>query len=256
MVAIFLKRHGKAVISLFRLSKKKEFPKGVPHVQQCLKRKSAEKSPEYWFRRTIPQELPGSSKIVFAILNRSVGEAQTVGEVKRFRNYETYRGKVRLDAESIEVYDLNPVLSDELRSRTYRQLSKKEYEAILSVSTIKQRTQQKKRITQNSRKYASREKSKEHRLLEQNLRRHPEILEQGLRYVDREYRFPTGDRIDLLMKDRRNRFVAVEIEPHVREGDFAGLLQALKYRHMFYAYNQIEPSKLSLIHISEPTRPY
>lgn len=56
--------------------------------------------------------------------------------------------------------------------------------------------------------------------------------ESGLRLVRREYPFCTGDRADVVLRDRIGRVVGVEIELEVGRNDWAGVLQAIKYRFM------------------------
>ena len=71
-----------------------------------------------------------------------------------------------------------------------------------------------------------------------NLKRYvasnPEIAlnEPGLRTLDVEYNFPTNDRADIVLADRHNRIIGLEIEPAIRGSDLVGLLQAIKYQHM------------------------
>lgn len=55
--------------------------------------------------------------------------------------------------------------------------------------------------------------------------------EEGLILEKLEYAFgATGDRIDVLLRDRLGRFVAVEVEPACPDDHIAGPLQCMKYR--------------------------
>ena len=78
----------------------------------------------------------------------------------------------------------------------------------------------------------SREESREHKRLKEHLARKPESLEEGLEFLEEEHFFVTGDRADLLFRDRYGRFVVVEVEREVGRDDLAGLLQAIKYKCM------------------------
>lgn len=73
---------------------------------------------------------------------------------------------------------------------------------------------------------------KEHKLLKKYLMNHPERLGEGLQFLHEEFPFVTGDRIDLLFRDASKKLVAVEVEPKIEKGQNAGLLQAVKYKHM------------------------
>ena len=54
--------------------------------------------------------------------------------------------------------------------------------------------------------------------------------EAGLELVQMEHSFPTGDRVDVLLRDRFGRFVVVEVEPECISGDQIGAAQCMKYR--------------------------
>jgi hypothetical protein len=56
--------------------------------------------------------------------------------------------------------------------------------------------------------------------------------EAGLRLWAMEWPLPTSDRIDLVLKDRFDRFVAVEAEVDCEASELAGPLQCMKYRAM------------------------
>jgi hypothetical protein len=65
--------------------------------------------------------------------------------------------------------------------------------------------------------------------------------ESGLRLLDVEFKFPTNDRADIVLIDKHNRIVGVEIEPSVDDIDLVGLLQAIKYKHMLECVTDREP---------------
>jgi RecB family endonuclease NucS len=57
--------------------------------------------------------------------------------------------------------------------------------------------------------------------------------EPGLRFWSEEWNdLPTGDRIDVVLKDALDRFVAVEVEVDCDSTEMAGPLQCAKYRAM------------------------
>jgi len=230
------------VIELIRLSKR-EFPEGVRDVRERLETRKKQKHPSYWFKRK-KLWLPIGSKIVFSIKNCVVGEAKTVRETKRRPDDETYTGTVGLDPRSIVIYPLNPVIPESIKSRLFRRLTEKEYDRIRSQTEIQPSPGEQEKTSRARQRYEVGEDSKVHRQLEKVLRQHPETIEQGLQFVRAEYPFPTGDEIDVLLKDSTGRFVTVEIEPVVGKGDIVGLLQALKYRCMFAALHNLDDGRV------------
>lgn len=56
--------------------------------------------------------------------------------------------------------------------------------------------------------------------------------ENGLRTLHVEYPFPTSDKADIVLADANARIIGVEIELRVGNKDYAGPLQAIKYRRM------------------------
>jgi hypothetical protein len=56
--------------------------------------------------------------------------------------------------------------------------------------------------------------------------------ESGLRHLETEYLFPTGDQADVVLGDYAGRIIGVEIEVSVSDGQLEGILQAIKYRYM------------------------
>jgi hypothetical protein len=73
-----------------------------------------------------------------------------------------------------------------------------------------------------------------HRALKDHIAADPETVlgEPGLTLYRKEFSFPTGDRIDVLLQDRFGRFVAVEVEVCCDIVELAGPLQCMKYRAM------------------------
>jgi len=86
----------------------------------------------------------------------------------------------------------------------------------------------------------TRDETIRHRKITEYLSHHPEAIERGLEFIDAEYVFPTHDRIDLVFKDHKGRYLVVEAE-HIAsgEGGRAGFLQAVKYESMFIADNNL-----------------
>ena len=58
------------------------------------------------------------------------------------------------------------------------------------------------------------------------------LNEPGLKLWNEEWLLPTMDRIDLVLKDSLDRFVAVEVEVDCGATEIAGPLQCMKYRAM------------------------
>jgi hypothetical protein len=75
----------------------------------------------------------------------------------------------------------------------------------------------------------------DHKKLKERVAANPsDVLgEEGLSLIQIEYPFPTGDRADILLRDSDNRYVAVEVEVTVDLDDISGVLQAIKYSHMY-----------------------
>ena len=73
-----------------------------------------------------------------------------------------------------------------------------------------------------------------HKSLKEFIAAHPEeaLKEQGLRKLEVEYPFVTGDRIDVLLEDIDGRLVTVEVEVDCDDTEVAGPLQCMKYRSM------------------------
>ncbi len=75
----------------------------------------------------------------------------------------------------------------------------------------------------------------DHRALKERIAADPVgvLGEEGLTLYDVEFAFRcTGDRIDVVLRDRDKRFVAVEVEVQCSENELAGPLQCMKYRSM------------------------
>jgi len=74
----------------------------------------------------------------------------------------------------------------------------------------------------------------EHLALKERIADDPAAVlgEPGLQFWKKEWPFPTGDKIDLVLKDRLGRLVAVEVEVCCSASELAGPLQCMKYRAM------------------------
>lgn len=74
-----------------------------------------------------------------------------------------------------------------------------------------------------------------HKELKERVAAYPaEVLgEKGLTLIQMEYPFSTGDRADVLLLDCENRYIAVEIEVVVDSENISGVLQAVKYSHIY-----------------------
>jgi len=74
----------------------------------------------------------------------------------------------------------------------------------------------------------------EHLALKRRIAENPArvLNEPGLRLWNEEWLLPTTDRIDLVLKDSLDRFVAVEVEVDCDATELPGPLQCMKYRAM------------------------
>ncbi len=75
----------------------------------------------------------------------------------------------------------------------------------------------------------------DHRALKGRIAADPATVlgEEGLTLYEVEFPFRcTGDRIDIVLRDRDKRYVAVEVEVQCSESELAGPLQCMKYRSM------------------------
>jgi hypothetical protein len=84
-----------------------------------------------------------------------------------------------------------------------------------------------------------------HKSLKEYIAAQPAIAlnEEGLRTIRCEFdELPTGDRIDVLLKDKDGRFVTVEVEVDCDDEELAGPLQCMKYRALIaYLYKRRVP---------------
>ena len=88
-----------------------------------------------------------------------------------------------------------------------------------------------------------------HRMLKEWIAQNPEALgEDGMSLVQLEMPFPTGDRIDVVLRDRFGRLVAVEVEGICDETEIAGPLQCAKYRALLsYAFDRPHPEVRAIL---------
>ena len=84
-----------------------------------------------------------------------------------------------------------------------------------------------------------------HRNLKNYVASNPTVAlnESGLQLLGVEYKFPTNDRADIALVDRHNRIIGIEIEPAVGDTDWAGPLQAIKYRYMLECATGRDPGE-------------
>jgi len=79
---------------------------------------------------------------------------------------------------------------------------------------------------------------KDHLALKEYVHKHPDRVfkDTVFTHSETEYAFGcTGDRIDVLLIDADNQPYAIEVEVDVHDDEPAGLLQAIKYKHMYAA---------------------
>lgn len=76
--------------------------------------------------------------------------------------------------------------------------------------------------------------SEEHRTLKEYLADNPAQFGVGLKLVEIEYTFGSGDRVDILLKDGFGNPVTVEVETGFSSGTgkYVGVWQAVKYQHL------------------------
>ena len=54
----------------------------------------------------------------------------------------------------------------------------------------------------------------------------------GIKGIEKEFGFGTGDRADVILQDKEGRYIAVEVEVGIPSGNLVGMLQAIKYKYM------------------------
>ncbi len=82
--------------------------------------------------------------------------------------------------------------------------------------------------------------SDDHKFLKEYVASNPAAIlgERGLRILEVEYSFDSGDRADIVLEDHAGRIIGLEIELAVDPKDIVGILQAIKYRHMLAFVHQ------------------
>ena len=71
-----------------------------------------------------------------------------------------------------------------------------------------------------------------HRTLKEYLANNPSELGEGLKLVDTEYRFRSGDEADILFEDSSGNPVTLEVKPPILSGSDQEVWQAVKYKHL------------------------
>ena len=71
-----------------------------------------------------------------------------------------------------------------------------------------------------------------HRNLKNYLANYPSQLGEGLEWTATEYRFKSGDEVDILLVDSSGHPVTVEVETYIPSGNYVGVWQAVKYKHL------------------------
>ncbi|MDT7542436.1 MAG: hypothetical protein QOE33_2340 [Acidobacteriota bacterium] len=74
--------------------------------------------------------------------------------------------------------------------------------------------------------------SESHRTLKERVATSPSLISAGLQLVSTEYEFPSLDRVDILLVTEQGRPVPVEIKTYIVPGDYKGVWQAIKYKHL------------------------
>ena len=60
----------------------------------------------------------------------------------------------------------------------------------------------------------------------------PSLFGEGLKLIDTEYRFRSGDEADVLFEDSSGNPVTVEVKPPILSGSDQEVWQAVKYKHL------------------------
>ena len=71
-----------------------------------------------------------------------------------------------------------------------------------------------------------------HRSLKEYLAANPSLFGEGLKLVDTEYRFRSGDEADILFEDSSGNPVTVEVKPPILSGSDQEVWQTVKYKHL------------------------
>ncbi|MDE0423836.1 MAG: endonuclease NucS [Candidatus Poribacteria bacterium] len=71
-----------------------------------------------------------------------------------------------------------------------------------------------------------------HRTLKKYLSDNPSLFGEGLKLIDTEYRFGSGDEADILFEDSSGNPVTVEVKPPISSGSDQEVWQAVKYKHL------------------------
>ena len=97
-----------------------------------------------------------------------------------------------------------------------------------------QHFEQQRRVQGTGPRFGGTGEGPEHRELKERIAADPATVlgEPGLRLWKTEWLLATGDRVDVVLKDRFDPFVAVEVEVDCDANESAGPLQCMKYRAM------------------------
>ena len=96
-----------------------------------------------------------------------------------------------------------------------------------------------------------------HREMKERIAADPAIVlrEPGLRHVETEMRFATGDRADVVLEDRFGRLVAVEVEVDCGPDEVCGPLQCMKYRGLLaYRFGR-DPREVRMVLAARSVHP-
>lgn len=130
------------------------------------------------------------------------------------------------------------------RGRGIKELTEAEYEQLRDKFSLKIRASDKESDHEKDpnaphvKKYPHGE-GKEHLALKEYVHKCPNRVFRNTVFThsETEYAFGcTGDRIDVLLIDADNQPYAIEVEVDVHDDEPAGLLQAIKYKHMYAAF--------------------
>lgn len=71
-----------------------------------------------------------------------------------------------------------------------------------------------------------------HQALKAKIANNPHLCGPGLTLVQPESQFPSGDKVDVLLQNATGSPVSVEVKPGIQPGEYGGVWQAVKYKHL------------------------
>ena len=94
-----------------------------------------------------------------------------------------------------------------------------------------------------------------HKELKMYLAENPSLLGEGLECEATEYEFTSQDKADILLIDDNENPVTVEVESHIPSGNYVGVWQAVKYKHLAAVEYELPCEQVRSI-LAAPEIPY